>query len=269
MRSLWRFALPPSSGDDRVREAQVRTALSSIGCGSVHAALNYDTLVKDLVSGKVDVAWAPPLVCAQIESAGGRVLLRATRGGTHSYRAVLFARVDRDLTLGDLQGKNAGWIDRQSMSGFVLPRGLLRARGMVPEELFAHERFLGSFAACVQAVLDGKVDISSTYASGEAVRHPRLGFVELAGARAGELIDLAYSVDCPNDGIVLSPRLVEDEDAFTHAFENLRRDSPPGRVLAAALEVDDFHVPPAGSYQSLLTHLADPDPEAPEASSGP
>ncbi|MEW5851097.1 MAG: PhnD/SsuA/transferrin family substrate-binding protein [Myxococcota bacterium] len=251
----WKFSLPPSVGDPRTRAAQVRTALSTIGCSTVRTSLNYAALMDELLNGAVAAAWAPPLVCARLEANGGRVLLRARRGGAASYRAVLFARAEKGLTLENLRGTRAGWLDEQSMSGYVLPLGTLRAAGVDPTQTFSQQKFLGAYPACVQAVLDGRVDLSSTYASSATVDPPRVGFAELAGARAHELAVVAYSVECPNDGIVLSPRHADEWEQFVNLFDSLLQSAAPARALAKALEVDDFDVPPPGSYRALAEHL--------------
>jgi phosphonate transport system substrate-binding protein len=258
MRQSWRFALPPSVSDGIARSALVRTSLSTIGCGSVRSLLTYNHLIHALQSGEVDAAWAPPLVCARLEAAGSRILLRAVRAGTGSYRAAIFARADRKLSLERLPGTTVGWLDPQSMSGYVLPRALLHRARMDPDTTFARVTFLGSHAACVKAVLDGKVDVASTYASpahAEPVRH---GFVELAGARGSELAPVAFSDECPNDGILLSTSITaEESQEFALAFEHLRCDRGPARALARALDVDDFDVPAPGSYQVLSSRFVE------------
>lgn len=252
MKPSWKFSLPPSGHDERAREEQAYKALSTIGCGSVCTALSYTSLVSELRTGRVDAAWAPPLVCSQLETAGGRVLLRAKRSGAVAYRSVLFARQEGGWSLDKLDGARAGWMDRQSMAGYILPRSLLRSRGLDPDKLLSQQRFLGSYPACVQAVLDGRVDVSASYASASNVAPVRWGFAEAAGPRSTELVALGYSVDCPNDGIVLSPRVHSDEvDEFARAFDRLLRHGGWGSLLAEALEVDGFDVPPRGSYMPL------------------
>jgi ABC-type phosphate/phosphonate transport system substrate-binding protein len=259
MRADWVFALPPSVPDSATRTAQVRTALSTVGCREVKTALTYGLLLDDLAEGKVHVAWAPPLLSARLEGIGARVLLRAVRGGATSYRAVVFARADRKLELGALQGKSAAWLDQRSMSGYVLPRALLaQATGDVNVAL-RRESFLGSYHACVNAVLDGRVDVSATFATSASASVQRLGFVDLAGPRAGELTALGFSEECPNDALLLSPRVQGAEaDEFVAAFRAFKDASLPARALATALEVDAFEDPVAGTYRHLAAALMSP-----------
>lgn len=257
MKQSWTFALPPAVGNEFERAQLVRGALAVIGCSNVRTPLTYGTLMDELATGHVDAAWAPPLVCARMEMLGSRVLLRAVRGGAATYRAVLFARADAKLSLETLEGKQAAWLDQRSMSGYVLPRALIRKLGKDPEKVFTRQKFLGSYVACVQAVLDGKVDLSSTYATSAASPTARHGFIEIAGARAEELTPIAFSEECPNDGIVLSPRMPQELAAqFADAFTGMLREHAAAHALATALEVDGFEVPPSDSYRLLRDEVA-------------
>ncbi|MEW5852205.1 MAG: PhnD/SsuA/transferrin family substrate-binding protein [Myxococcota bacterium] len=259
MRRGWSFGLPPTVGNTMGPASQASLALNPIGCRIVRQALTYGALIKDLEDGRVHVAWAPPLVCAHVESRGGRVLLRARRHGTTQYRAVIFGRKERKLEMEFLRGQRAAWPDAQSMSGFILPRAMMRVVGLNPEAHLAQQRFLGSFKACVEAVLDGKADFSSIYASSSDAAVEKLGYAAHAGPRAGELAPVAVSPDCPNDGIVLSPRVTGKEvEEFARAFEIVAKDPVGGVSLARAVDVEGFEVPPAGVYERLTVYLSNP-----------
>jgi len=234
------------------RAQAIRSMLGAVGCGSVRTALTYSALMTDLLDGNVDVAWAPPLVCARVEPLGGRVMLRAVRGGSNSYRAALFTRGADAPGMVGIKGLRAAWLDQRSMSGYVLPRSVLREHGWNPDTCFSRQKFLGSYQACVEAVLNGKVDVSSTYATGANANPQRVGWMSLAGGRVGELTPLAYSEECPNDGVILSPAVsAADAAALTAAFQTLVSDQATCRRLAAALDVDGFDVPPPGTYARL------------------
>ncbi|MBI5495240.1 MAG: PhnD/SsuA/transferrin family substrate-binding protein [Deltaproteobacteria bacterium] len=256
MRSHWKFALPPTLAGGDAYAAQVRSALSTVGCDDVKVALTYGLLLDEVIAGTVDAAWMPPLLCARVEQRGGRVILRAIRGGTSTYRSVLFARADRGLTLQKLKGTTAAWLDQRSMSGYVLPRAQLRASGVIPEQTFAREKFLGSYLACVRAVLDGKVDVSATFASAAAAATARLGYVEMLPERANELEPLAFSMECPHDGIVVGPRLSPEEAAeFAARFKRMLTDPAPAKVLYGALQVEGFDAPAAPGYGEAMKEL--------------
>jgi phosphonate transport system substrate-binding protein len=234
--------------------------LYDAGFETVAPAPSYTQLVDRLRTGEADCAWGPPLVCARLEAEGGRVVLRALRDGSATYRSVLLARAYDRIDLGE-PGKTrrrprAAWVDRESMAGYVLPRAFVIARGFDPQAFFVSETFYGSFQACVEAVLDGVADLAATFAPPEGARGED-GFRTIAGPRAGELKALGYSRETPNDGVVLSPRLpARVADRLIASLRTQLADSGSARRLAEALGVSGFEEPPAGSYAPLLSLVA-------------
>ena len=82
-RHSFHFALPPSLGNQTARERAERlVAFLQRALGKlveVSVAPSYETLAKDLLSGRADAAWAPPFVCARMEAMGVRVVVRGRR----------------------------------------------------------------------------------------------------------------------------------------------------------------------------------------------
>jgi ABC-type phosphate/phosphonate transport system substrate-binding protein len=252
------FALPPSLGLDPVKELARRFADVLYGAGftTVVPMKSYEDLEQAILRGDVDAAWGPPIVCARVEKAGASVALRAVRYGAVTYRSVLVCRASDPLDLRNLgtlgRGKvRAVWVDRWSMGGYILPRHHLRAKGIDPAVAFSEERLVGSYEACFKEVLSDRADLAASFANRRG-----LGYVELCGERAFELRTLAYTDECPNDGVVLSPRL--DNATAARLFGGLGRlISHPASlaVLASMFDVDGFDRPPAGSYAPLLSLL--------------
>ena len=84
----------------------------------------YHRLLEAMETGDVDVAWLPPILAAQAASDGRAIPLAVpVRGGVSSYSTALFAqegslfRSPQELT-----GARAAWVDRQSVSGYLLIR---------------------------------------------------------------------------------------------------------------------------------------------------
>lgn len=253
------FALPPSLGLDPVKELARRFADVLYGAGftTVVPMKSYEELEQAILKGDVDAAWGPPIVCARVEQAGASVALRAVRYGAVTYRSVLVCRAQDPLDLrqlGSVGGRNgvrAVWVDRWSMGGYILPRHHLRAKGIDLEVAFSEERLVGSYEACFKEVLADRADLAASFANRRG-----LGYVELCGDRAFELRTLAYTDECPNDGVVLSPRL--DHATASRLFGGLGRlISHPASlaVLASMFDVDGFDRPPPGSYAPLLSLL--------------
>jgi phosphonate transport system substrate-binding protein len=249
--------LPPSLGRDsmRSRARELAALLYDAGFGMVATSESYSQLEERLVSGEADAAWGPPLVCARVESQGGRVALRALRDGAATYRAVLVARSQDSLNLSDpakiRRRPRACWVDKSSMAGYVLPRAFLRSLGLDLKTFLVEEHMLGSYEKCVAQVIEGHSDLTSTFAGpGDTLGD---GYVTIAGKDATDLRAVAYTPECPNDGVVLSPKL--DPGAarsMVHALLELVSKPAARDVLAHAFSVTGFEEPPPGSYLPLL-----------------
>jgi phosphonate transport system substrate-binding protein len=253
----FRFALPPSLGDGPVKELAIRFAdvLFGAGFSTVVPTRSYEHLEQALLDGEVDAAWGPPIVCARVEAGGGRVVLRAVRYGAVTYRAVLVCRASDPLDLRTLhkEGRTlrAAWVDRWSMGGYVLPRHHLRTRGLDLAIVLDDERLLGSYAACLDEVLELGAEITATFANRRG-----LGYTAICGARASELRTLAYTDESPNDGVVLSPKLTKAAaDRLVRGLHGLIAQPASQAVLAATFTVDGFDQPPPGTYSPLLSYL--------------
>lgn len=253
----YRFALPPSLGDRMVKALAIRFAdvLFDAGFSTVVPTRSYAELEQLLLSGAADAAWGPPIVCARVEEAGGRVVLRAVRYGAVTYRAVLLCRADDPLdlrTVGrDGRVPRAVWVDRWSMGGYILPRHHLRTRGFDVDRILDDHRMLGSYKACLDEVLELEADVTSTFANRRG-----LGYQEICGDRADELRTLGYTDESPNDGVVLSPRLVGPvAEALVGGLYRLIAQPASLAVLAETFAVDGFDQPPAGTYSPLLAYL--------------
>jgi ABC-type phosphate/phosphonate transport system substrate-binding protein len=210
------FALPPSLGRDPVKERARRFADVLYGAG-------FSTVV--------------PMKSV-------------------TYRSVLICRSSDPLDLGRLgveggRRVRAAWVDSRSMGGYILPRHHLRARGTELGGAFSEEKLLGSYEACFQAVLRGQADLTASFASRRG-----LGYVELCRERAFELRTLAYTDQCPNDGVVLSTRLGKEAGAaLLGGLHRLIAHPPSLAILASTFDVDGFDRPPPYSYSPLLSLL--------------
>jgi ABC-type phosphate/phosphonate transport system substrate-binding protein len=253
------FGFPPYASDTVMRTEEVKNTLSRCGFTNFRVSPTYGDLIRDLLAGRCQAAWATPVVCAHVEGAGGKVLLRATRQGAGAYRSVLFARKDRRVSTEALKGLVAAWPDAQSMSGYILPRTMMAAMGHPPAATLHRENLLGSTRACVEAVLDRRADVSATDASAASATPQVNGFEALAGPRASELTALAWSPDCPHGGIILSPVAPEHTaNKITQALAAVREQPEAVAQVARALGVDAFEVPAPDTYAPLREFLTAP-----------
>jgi ABC-type phosphate/phosphonate transport system substrate-binding protein len=252
------FALAPSLGKEPVRELarQFADVLYGAGFDTVVPFKTYEELEKALLRGEVDAAWGPPIVCARVEAAGGRVAMRAVRYGSVTYRSVLICRSHDDIDVQQLgqegsRRPRAVWVDEWSMGGFILPRAYFKSKQIDPAKAFMSEHVLGSYDACFEAVLDGDADLTASFAGRRG-----LGYVELCGERAFQLRTIAYTPECPNDAVVLSPTLDDAQaNKLVGGVRGLLHIERSKQILASMFDVDDFDVPPSGTYSPLLELL--------------
>jgi phosphate/phosphite/phosphonate ABC transporter binding protein len=228
-------SVEPSQG--RARLAELCSILSD-DLGTIfipHHPVSYGALADQCERGDLAVAWMPPLATARLEATGKvSILALPVRRGAVSYRAALITRRDGPATLAELQGSSIGWVDRESCSGYVMPRLFMASLSLEVRRLFSRETFLGSHAAVVDAVIQKRVQVGATYCSvdgrpggrpSDAQTKPRASTVpppraespstagaltSLDGTSAGPLRLLAASAPIPNDALVVSAELPID-----------------------------------------------------------
>jgi ABC-type phosphate/phosphonate transport system substrate-binding protein len=208
------LVLPPSLGAAKaearaehlaaVLTRELERTIDVVVCGS------YAELRSSIESGAAALAWAPAAVCAELASGEGRGVVQSVhtivRSGRSRYRSAILARRADRLTLVELGGKRAAWVDPLSAGGYLLAMALLRSRAIDPAAKLGTQRFLGSHRAVVEALLHETADIGAVSVHGlddEAVAASIRWYV---GAPGDRLEPLAISASCPNDAIVLTTR---------------------------------------------------------------
>lgn len=197
----------------------IRAALTAL-CGELsertgliffaHVVRSYAGLLADVKQKRVDFAWAPPLIAAELIECGVAEPLVCTRRESSSmFHSVLFTHRDSGLPgVADLEGKHVGWVDPTSAAGYAVPRRWLADRSGGVEGFFARETFLGTHAAVARAVLDRRVDVGATYAvldaSTRKVRHAGWDELELTEPSVAQ-VTLAGTV--PSDCIIAASEL--------------------------------------------------------------
>lgn len=210
-----RFAMPPSLGALKASTLSLqlgpwlRKLLAPELSVEMHVAESYASLTEDFKEGKVDVGWAPPYVCAQVEGQGGRTLVQFERGGSTSFRAAFVCRADAPLRLETLDQVAVAWVAKESTSGYLLPRRHLERLGVDLSKAFGDELFTGSFAAALEALIAGKVALTTVFASSASVATQRTGLDSLPSGLRSQLQIIGFSNESPNDSIVAAAGMPE------------------------------------------------------------
>ena len=247
-----------ASGADELRpklERLLRWTSKRAGIDlELHDAVTYEALAKEIRKGRIDIAWLPPIVHVRLADevvALGNVL----RDGRATYESALIVRKDSTFkTIPSLRGTRAGWVDRWSAAGFVLPRVNLALLGIDARTFFRTESFHGSHRAVVRALLDGTCDVCGTYAQADAKGKVKGGaWSEVPGA---DVRVLATFGAIPPDVIAARSSLEEPRRlAVSNAFLQASAHDEGKRLLRDAFGGETFVEDMTKSYKSLASAL--------------
>lgn len=257
-RHSFRFGLPPSLGSESAHERADRLAAflqRALGkLVEVHVASSYETLAKDLLSGRADAAWAPPFVCARMEAMGVRVLVRGVRRGASSYRSALLCRAGAGLKVETLKGTAAAWVDRDAVAGHLLPTAYLKSQGVEPARTFISQQFTGSYRGALEAVLAGTADVTSVFCPPASTGLTFASGVEdvLGPGTGGKFELMAYTDEAPNDGVLVAMTVPQPlVEALETTLTGLHA-TPEGQALLRDIfNGEKFEPAPRMGYRAL------------------
>ncbi len=159
------------------RELAGRLSVSLDRRITVRTFTTYARLVDAVSDAEVDLAWLPPVAYVRARRlACVELLATVERGGRPAYAAALLGRpgvVDR---YEDLSGKRAAWVDNWSAAGYLVPRWMMRAKGLSPDLALKSQGFVGSYDAIFDALASGAADVGASFCQvddrGALVRRP-------------------------------------------------------------------------------------------------
>lgn len=201
----------------------------------ITVAPTYAALRTAIERREVDLAWAPPVVCAAVQSSS-LAILKAVRRHSSSYGAALVVRAGEATTLDDLNGARAAWVDRLSAAGYLLPVAFLHQRGYDTDLLLGEQTFAGSYGRALQAVLDREADLCSIYVANPSNEALRASTRELVGEAASRLQALDFTGESPSDALVVVDRPRHPDSA---ALLQQIRELTDGRTQTLLLTVLD------------------------------
>jgi phosphonate transport system substrate-binding protein len=223
-----------------------------------HHALSYAELSVGLERGELGLGWTPPIPAIDLQDRNAASLLVApVRKGSTLYHAAMIVRPGSFKTLGELKGKRAGWVDRDSAAGYVVPRLHLAANGFDPAGFFAQEIFLGSHIAVVEAVVSGRVDVGGTFCKVESHtgRVSSGAWTTPDGKNPKRVEALATIGPIPNDVIVASNKLAPELRA--RIFRWFLDPEPRAlEILAELVRADSCRAPTPSHYEPLRKMIA-------------
>lgn len=171
----------------------------------VRVASSYETLAAAISAAEVELAWAPPSICAQVE-VHVPAIYTAVRDGQSTYCAAIVAKTGRFGSVAELRGKRAAWVERRSTGGYLLAAARLRAEGIDPDRDLVEQRWCGSYGDALRAVLTDRADFASVFVPAPKAAAVLRPMHDLVGSGADDLAPVAFTARAPSDGLVVTRR---------------------------------------------------------------
>jgi phosphonate transport system substrate-binding protein len=124
-------------------------------------ATDYSGVVEAMRSGKLDIAFFGPFsyVLAADKANAEAFAVENRKGTGTSYKSIIVANPEAGInSLEDLKGHTFAFVDPASASGNLIPRSVLKAKGINPEQEFKSVIYAGGHDAAELAVKNHKVD---------------------------------------------------------------------------------------------------------------
>jgi phosphonate transport system substrate-binding protein len=140
---------------------------------SIIGTRDYEQMVDYLANGRIQIANISPVPYVLAKKKNPEIRLVVTELSwdkdktkkIDSYRGyVLALKSSTDLKkLEDLKGKQFGFVDEESTSGFRYPAALMRERGIEYQTFFSKYYFLGGHPRVTDAIVSGSIDAGATW----------------------------------------------------------------------------------------------------------
>lgn len=223
-------------------------------------AADYTGIVEALRVKKLDVAFLAPAsyVLAKNE-ANIKVILKSERKGIPYYYAAIITRADSGIkTLEDLRGRTFAFGDSLSTTGNVIPRKMLKERGIDPARDFKQILYAGAHDATVLAVFNGKVDAGATYANSPDSEDTAWIRYLKKPEDIRKIRAIAFSEPIPADNLVIRVDLDDGiAKKIEELFVELSRDPKGKKMLRDLYQIDGFVPASDKDYDSVRRAFAD------------
>ncbi|AIY79919.1 phosphate/phosphite/phosphonate ABC transporter substrate-binding protein [Clostridium botulinum] len=177
---------------------------------------DYDALSDQIKKGTIDMGWFSPFAYVIAKNKANVTPLVTPRvNGKTSYNGYIIANKNSGIkTLQDLKNKNFAYVDKNSASGYLYARHILKANKINPDKLFSDVSFAGSHDNVINGVLNGSFDAGATY-------NEALDKAKENGINLNDLIIVSMTDNIQKDAIAVSPNMdLSRAEAIKDAFVN-------------------------------------------------
>jgi phosphonate transport system substrate-binding protein len=210
-----------------------------------YVAKNYESLVEALKTGKVDFAFLPPFSFVKAEQEGAKLLLKAVRKGQAVYYAALIVRADSGLQrIEDLKGRSIAWVERDSATGYIVPRAELVRKKIDPETFFGKQAFQGTHDAVVMAVFRHEADVGATWVNDKEGKQGAWNLYLRRPEDRAQVKMIHVSGPIPGDALTTTARLWKEErpmvDKVTKVLQRMGEGLDGQQILRDLYGIDQM-----------------------------
>jgi len=186
------------------------------------------------------------------EKYGVDVSLVTIRFGSTSYKGQIIVRADSGIkTLDDLKGKVMCWVDPNSTSGYIVPRILLKANGIDPDNDFAKTIEAGSHNNVVTQVYNGDCDAGATYVDARSSVEKDIPDVK------EKVIAIATTADIPNDNVSFIKDFPQaDRDKIVNALLDISNSEEGKKSLNDLYSIEGLEKADDSFYDAFRAELS-------------
>lgn len=178
------------------------------------------------------------------------------RSGASSYQTALIVRDRVPKSIKELKGVRMAWVDRESSSGYIVPRIHLASLGCDLKTFFSQETFYQSHIAVVDAVASGRADLGATFYSLDvAGKLASAGWTDASGTTIRSVKVAAHAGPIPNDMVIVSKKAPVGTRASIQRWL-LGLDARSRELFAEVIHSREFRVPSDVHLQPLRAMIA-------------
>lgn len=183
---------------------------------SFQIAKDYNTPVKLLAEGQVQIAYLGPLAYVEAKQLNPQIQPIVApidkNTGRPWYTSVIVANSNRISNVGDIKGKRFAFVSESSTSGYLMPLGYFKEMGIDPERDFTQVKFSGSHDQVRTDLESGEVD---------AIANDKPSY--LNEQKAGRFNPQQYKIIWESSPIPQGPIVVRADQVSPDLVTNLKK----------------------------------------------
>lgn len=215
---------------------------------------SYQDLSDQVVNGEVAFAMLPPYLYVQTKAKDPGIVPLAYKAfdGAKTSDGMLLVRMDSDVeSIADLKGETFCFTNRNSTTGYLLPRLYIRKNGFDPDTFIGAIHWSGDHLQVMRDLVEGKCNAAATYSgaflSGSAVN-----------VRTGRIRLFASTGTVPQDVIVAGAKVSKtDRERMKAALLKFDPQKEFGlKLLGETQRIESFLDASDSDYDTLREAIA-------------